>query len=118
MKYSTLVWFSLMIFFFTSACTRDLTLGTSVEVYVINYEDSNEVPDANIFLLHWGGNSESDTIIILDAQSDSNGYYYLEFEGVPHGWYWVKAEKDGYNPSIMRLIDAGSSQARTLYLNP
>jgi hypothetical protein len=108
-----------MIFFFTSACLREnLTVGTTVEGYVINYEDSNKVSDATIFLLHWGGNSESDTIITLDTQSDSNGYYYLEFEGKPHGWYWIKAEKAGYNPSEQKLIDAGASSYRYLLLNP
>lgn len=119
MKCSILCWFSLIIFLFTSACFRENeTVGTTVDGYVINQENSNKVSDANVFLLHGNGPSGKNTTLVLETQSDSNGYYFLHFEGFPHNFYWVKAEKDGYNPSIMILIDAGSSSYGALFLNP
>jgi hypothetical protein len=119
MKSSNLLMLSIIAMFLTIACWReDDTTWTSAEGYVINQADSKAVSDANVFILHWDGSSTRDTLKILETKSDSVGFFYLRFDGVPGDFFWVKAEKEGYVPSTMKTVDVGASTRFTLNLNP
>jgi hypothetical protein len=109
MKRFSLIIISIVIISLLINCSKDKgPYRTIVSGYVYDHDDNSKISGAEVFVLHLEG--FNDTIKILETTSDSVGYFDTFFYAEEkHDFYWIKAEKTGYDSSSMELMTPGSA---------
>ena len=90
---------------------------TNAEGKVFNLQDSILIPNVTFRILNWDGDKNHDTTVLHQFSGDSSGYYRLDFEVKNYTeFFFIEAEKIGYQNSKKIQIDGRSTNSQHIYV--